>query len=129
MNVSSIAGLRAVPDTLAYAMSKAALDQFTRCTALELAGRGVRVNSVNPALIVTDFHFNLGMKQEDYVKFVELLSTLHPVGRVGQATEVVSAIAFLAKDDAGFVTGVCLPIDGGMNVGGLTIPIPHEKRS
>lgn len=127
VNVSSIAGLRAVPNTIAYAMSKAALDQFTRCSALELAGKGVRVNAVNPALIVTDFHFNMGMKKEDYAKFVDDLGKLHPVGRVGQPSEVVDAITFLANEKSGFVTGVCLPIDGGVNISGVSIPIPREN--
>lgn len=126
VNVSSIAGLRPIQNNLAYCMSKAALDQFTRCTALELAGKGVRVNSVNPALIVTDFHFNLGMKKEDYASFIENFGKLHPVGRVGQAPEVVDAIAFLAKESSGFVTGVCMPIDGGMTIAGLSAPSPSK---
>lgn len=127
VNVSSILGLRPVADTIAYAMSKAAIDHFTRCTALELAEKGVRVNAVNPALIVTDFHLNLGMKQEDYVEFIKKMSKLHPVGRVGQSSEVVNAISFLANENAGFVTGVCLPIDGGLNVSGVSVPIQTEN--
>lgn len=116
VNVSSVAGLRPMQNNLAYSMSKAAVDHFTRCTALELASKGVRVNSVNPALIVTDFHLNLGMSKEHYAEFVETFGKLHPVGRYGQPSEVVNAIAFLSKENAGFVTGVSLPIDGGMTI-------------
>lgn len=116
VNVSSVAGLRAMKNNLAYSMSKAAVDHFTRCAALELAAKGVRVNSVNPALIITDFHLNLGMSNEQYAEYVDTFGKQHPVGRAGQASEVVNAIAFLSKDNAGFVTGVCLPIDGGMTI-------------
>lgn len=116
VNVSSVASLRTYQNTLAYSMSKAALDHFTRCSALELAPKGVRVNGVNPALIVTDFHLNLGMSKEFYAEFLDNVGKQHPIGRVGQASEVVNAIAFLSKDNAGFVTGVSLPIDGGMTI-------------
>lgn len=116
VNVSSVAGLRAMRNNLAYSMSKAAVDHFTRCTALEMASKGVRVNSVNPALIITDFHLNLGMSQEQYEEFVDTFGKLHPVGRAGQPSEVVNAIAFLSQENAAFVTGVSLPIDGGMTI-------------
>lgn len=116
VNVSSVAGLRAMKNNLAYSMSKAAVDHFTRCAALELASKGVRVNSVNPALIVTDFHLNLGMKQDEYLEFLDFYGKLHPVGRNGQPCEVVDAIAFLSKESSSFVTGVSLPIDGGMTI-------------
>lgn len=116
VNVSSVASLRAMKNNLAYSMAKAAVDHFTRCSALELASKGVRVNSVNPALIVTDFHLNLGMSKELYAEYIDTFGKQHPVGRAGQASEVVNAIAFLSKDNAGFVTGVSLPIDGGMTI-------------
>lgn len=58
MNVSSVNGLRSFPGVLAYCVSKAAVDQFTSCTALELASKGVRVNSVNPGVTLTNLHKN-----------------------------------------------------------------------
>lgn len=116
VNVSSVGGLRAMKNNISYSMAKAAVDHFTRCAALELASKGVRVNSVNPALIVTDFHLNLGMSTEQYRDYVETFGKQHPIGRAGQPEEVVRAIAFLSAESAGFVTGICLVIDGGFAV-------------
>lgn len=114
VNISSVAGIRANPGFVSYCMSKAALDQFTRCVALELAPKGVRVNSINPAVIRTEFHKRLGMDQEKYEAYVERVSTLHALGRVGTVDETAQAIAFLASDEsASFITGTVLPVDGG----------------
>lgn len=113
VNVSSVAGPRSFPNLLAYCMSKAALDQFTKCVALELAPDNVRVNSINPGLIVTDFHKRLGMNDEDYQSFLERSKATHPLGRVGTVHETARAIAFLASDQATFITGAQLPVDGG----------------
>ena len=68
VNVSSVTGSRSFPGVLAYCMSKAALDQFTKCVALELADKGVRVNSVNPGVIVTNLHKTSGHNDEQYAK-------------------------------------------------------------
>ncbi|XP_062563769.1 3-oxoacyl-[acyl-carrier-protein] reductase FabG-like [Armigeres subalbatus] len=116
VNVSSVAGTRSFPNALAYCISKAALDQFTRCVALELAPKQVRVNSVNPAVIVTDFHNRVGMSAEAYAAYLKSCEQTHALGRVGQAAEVAAAIAFLAGDTASFITGTCLCVDGGKNV-------------
>ena len=116
VNVSSVAGPRSFPNLLAYCMSKAALDQFTKCVALELAPDNVRVNSINPAVIVTDFHKRLGMNDEDYQTFLERSKATHPLGRVGKVDETAHAIAFLASDLASFITGAQLPVDGGKAV-------------
>ncbi|VEN36255.1 unnamed protein product [Callosobruchus maculatus] len=116
INVSSRAGLRAANNVLAYCMSKSAVDQFTRCCALDLAAKGVRVNSVNPGVIVTELHKRGGMSEEEYAKFLERCKQTHPLGRPGQTTEVAKAIVFLASDGASFITGVNLPIDGGSQV-------------
>ncbi|CAO1297607.1 unnamed protein product [Diamesa hyperborea] len=113
VNVSSVAGPRSFPNLLAYCMSKAALDQFTKCVALELAPENVRVNSINPGLIVTDFHKRLGMNDEDYQSFLEKSKETHALGRVGTVDETSHAIAFLASDHASFITGAQLPVDGG----------------
>jgi NAD(P)-dependent dehydrogenase (short-subunit alcohol dehydrogenase family) len=68
VNVSSVTGTRSFPGVLSYCMSKAALDQFTKCVALELANKGVRVNSVNPGVIVTNLHKRAGQSEEQYAK-------------------------------------------------------------
>jgi NAD(P)-dependent dehydrogenase (short-subunit alcohol dehydrogenase family) len=120
VNISSVTGHRAAPGVLSYNVSKAALDHFTRSVALELAPAGVRVNAVNPGVVVTNCHRNAGLSEEDYAKFLEHSKTTHALGRVATAEEVAKAIVFLSSNElAGFMTGVTLPIDGGR---GITCP-------
>ncbi|HEY6803290.1 MAG TPA: glucose 1-dehydrogenase [Pyrinomonadaceae bacterium] len=113
VNVSSVTGLRAFPGVLAYCVSKAALDQLTRCSALELAAKGVRVNAVNPGVVVTDIHKRGGMNDDAYAAFLEHSKTTHPLGRVGRPEEIADLITFLASDKAGWITGATYSIDGG----------------
>ncbi len=113
VNVSSVTGIRAFPNILAYCASKAALDQLTHCAALELGPKGVRVNAVNPGVVVTSLHRTSGMKDDAYAAFLEHSKTTHPLGRVGQADEVADLILFLASPRAGWITGISCPIDGG----------------
>ena len=113
VNVSSVTGLRAFPGVLAYCVSKAALDQLTRCASLELAAKGVRVNAVNPGVVITEIHKRGGMSEEQYATFLEHSKTTHPLGRVGEATEVAELILFLASDRASWITGATYSIDGG----------------
>ncbi|XP_039962181.1 3-oxoacyl-[acyl-carrier-protein] reductase FabG-like [Bactrocera tryoni] len=116
VNVSSVAGLRANAGFSVYCTSKAALDQFTRCIALDLAPKNVRVNAVNPGMVVTKFYQGLGISEEVYAKYVEHSKTTNPLGRVGETKDVADAIVFLASDNSSFITGATLPIDGGRNV-------------
>ncbi len=113
VNVSSVTGVRAFPNVLAYCASKAALDQLTHCAALELASKGVRINAVNPGVVVTHLHRTGGMNEEAYAQFLEHSKTTHPIGRVGEADEVAELIYFLASPKAGWITGVSYSIDGG----------------
>jgi len=111
--ISSVAGLRSFPGVLSYAVSKAAVDQFTRCSALELAPKGVRINAVNPGVVVTQLHRSGGMGEEQYQAFLERSKTTHPLGRVGQPEEVADLVLFLASDRASWITGSTYSIDGG----------------
>ncbi|MBP6004898.1 MAG: SDR family oxidoreductase [Pyrinomonadaceae bacterium] len=113
VNVSSVAGTRSFPGVLAYCVSKAGIDQFTRCTALELAPKGIRVNAVNPGVVVTNLHTRGGMDEESYKAFLEHAKDTHPIGRPGTASEVAELICFLASDKAGWITGATYEIDGG----------------
>lgn len=113
VNVSSVTGIRAFPGVLSYCSSKAAVDQLTHCAALEMAGKGVRVNAVNPGVVVTWLHRTGGMTDEAYAKFLEHSKTTHPLGRVGEPEEVADLIYFLASPQAGWITGISCPIDGG----------------
>jgi NAD(P)-dependent dehydrogenase (short-subunit alcohol dehydrogenase family) len=113
VNVSSVTGLRAFPNVFAYCVSKAAVDQLTRCAALELAPKGVRVNAINPGVVRTNLHLNSGMNEDNYAAFVERSKTTHPLGRIGQPEEIADLILFLASSKAGWITGVTYSIDGG----------------
>lgn len=113
VNVSSITGIRAFPNVLAYCVSKAGVDQFTHCAALELAPKGVRINSINPGVVLTNLHRSSGMNEEAYQAFVNHSKTTHPIGRVGNPEEVAELILFLASDKAGWITGASYSIDGG----------------
>src|SRR5437868_2296555 len=88
VNVSSVTGLRAFPGVLAYCVSKAGVDQLTRCAALEMAPHGVRVNAVNPGVVVSNLHRRSGMDEDKYAAFLERSKTTHPLGRAGNADEI-----------------------------------------
>ncbi|XP_058449773.1 3-oxoacyl-[acyl-carrier-protein] reductase FabG-like [Malaya genurostris] len=113
VNVSSVNGIRSFPGVLAYNISKTAVDQLTRCVALELAAKNVRVNCVNPGVTVTNLHKRGGMDEDTYKKFLEHSKNTHAMGRAGQANEVADAIVFLASESSSFITGASLPVDGG----------------
>jgi len=113
VNVSSVTGPRSFPGVLAYCVSKAGLDQLTRCAALELAAKGIRVNAVNPGVVVSRLHRSGGMNEEAYDAFLEHSKTTHPLGRVGKPEEIADLIFFLASDRASWITGATVSIDGG----------------
>jgi NAD(P)-dependent dehydrogenase (short-subunit alcohol dehydrogenase family) len=116
VNVSSVTGLRAFPNVLSYCVSKAAIDQLTRCAALELAAKGVRVNAVNPGVVVTNLHRRGGMKEDAYSAFLTRARETHPLGRAGDASEIADLIYFLASDQSGWITGETISIDGGRHL-------------
>lgn len=113
VNVSSVAGLRPYPGLLGYCVSKAGVDMLTQASAIELAPHGVRVNAINPGVVVTELHRASGMSQESYDRFLERCKSTHPLGRPGTAEEVASLVVFLASDEAGWITGELCSIDGG----------------
>jgi NAD(P)-dependent dehydrogenase (short-subunit alcohol dehydrogenase family) len=112
VSISSVAGLRPYTGLLAYCVSKAGVDMFTQCAALDLAPHGVRVNAVNPGVVVTELH-TVTNAIPDYAGFLERSKGTHPIGRVGKPEEVASLVLYLLSDDAGWITGSCCSIDGG----------------
>jgi NAD(P)-dependent dehydrogenase (short-subunit alcohol dehydrogenase family) len=116
VNVSSVAGTRAFPGLVSYCVSKAAVDQLTRCAALDLAGAGVRVNNVNPGVVVSNLHRRGGMDDAKYAEFLERSKTTHPLGRVGRAEEIADLVAFLVSPASGWITGETIAIDGGRHL-------------
>ena len=114
--VSSVNGLRSFPGVLAYCVSKSAVDQLTRCAAIELAPLGVRVNAVNPGVTVTNLHRRSGMDETQYAAFLERSKTTHPLGRPGQPNDIAEMIVFLASEKASWMTGETIPIDGGRHL-------------
>jgi len=112
VNLSSVASNRPYPGLAAYCVSKAAVDMITRCSALDLAPHGVRVNAVNPGVVVTELH-TVTSAVADYPAFLERGRATHPLGRVGSVEEIAALVLFLLSDEAGWITGACMPIDGG----------------
>lgn len=116
VNVSSVNGLRAFAGVAVYCSSKAALDHLTRCAALDWAPHGVRVNSVNPGVTVTNLHRRGGMDETRYAAFLERAKETHPLGRPGQADEIADAVLFVASDKAAWMTGDTIAVDGGRHL-------------
>jgi NAD(P)-dependent dehydrogenase (short-subunit alcohol dehydrogenase family) len=116
VNVSSVNGLRAFAGVLAYNVSKSAIDHLTRCAALEMAPFGVRVNGVNPGVTITNLHKRGGMDDTQYAAFLQRSKETHPLGRAGQPEEVAAMIVFLASDEAAWMTGETIPVDGGRHL-------------
>ena len=113
VNVSSIYGLVGSADAAAYHASKGAVRLFTKATALQVAKAGIRVNSVHPGFIDTPLVQDYAARSGHHDELLQGLAALHPVGRLGRAEEVAAVIAFLASDDASFMTGSEVVVDGG----------------
>ncbi len=111
--VSSIAGKRPQPKMLGYCTSKAAIDMMIDSAAIELAPKRVRVNAINPGVVVTELHTTAGLGPSEYEAFLERCKSSHPLGRPGTAEEVAALAAFLLSDEASWITGEHTSIDGG----------------
>lgn len=110
VNTASIAGLGAAPKMSIYSASKHAVIGLTKSAAVEYGKQGLRVNAVCPAVIDTDMYRRA---IDGDPKKAEYVNSLHPVGRIGRAEEVAAAVLYLCSPNAGFTTGVALPVDGG----------------
>jgi 3-oxoacyl-[acyl-carrier protein] reductase len=111
VNVSSVAATLAPPNTSVYSATKAAVNAVTRSLAQELGPRKVRVNSVNPGMVETEGTHSAGITESDFRRQTEAQT---PLGRIGQPQDIAPAVAFLASDDAAWITGETLYISGGL---------------
>ncbi|WP_395646182.1 glucose 1-dehydrogenase [Terricaulis sp.] len=119
VNLSSVAGIVGGPNIIAYNASKGAVRLMTKSAALEFAAAKVRVNSVHPGIIDTPMMANAAKVMEAVTgqganSIRENFASRHPLGRMGRDVDVANAVAFLASDEAAFVTGAELVVDGGM---------------
>jgi NAD(P)-dependent dehydrogenase (short-subunit alcohol dehydrogenase family) len=116
VNVSSHQAVRAVPGCASYVTAKAGIEGLTRALAVEYGPRGIRVNAVAPGSVATERYAEFLQIQERAARIEEEMAAIHPLGRVGRTEEVAAAIAYLLSDEAGFITGATVPVDGGRTV-------------
>jgi NAD(P)-dependent dehydrogenase (short-subunit alcohol dehydrogenase family) len=113
INTSSVGGRIGMAGVGIYVASKHAVDGLTKCAALEVGKLGVRVNAVAPAVIETDMYERFVGGNADAKKY---MTSLHPIGRVGQTIDVAGAVLWLASNESAFVIGQIVPVDGGLTV-------------
>ncbi|XP_076815321.1 putative oxidoreductase SSP0419 [Clavelina lepadiformis] len=120
INISSTASsIYALTSAVVYSTTKAACDHLTKAAAYELATTGVRVNSVNPAVVETNMCEYAGFSEEQTQNYFETNKKMHPLGQRNiKLEEVVDAILFLASDRARMITGTCMRVDGGCGLAG-----------
>lgn len=110
--LSSISGVAGQPAQAAYGPAKFVATGLTKHLAVEWAAKGIRINAVAPGTIRTERVRQL-VREEGGPEYLETMEKLHPMGRIGEPEEVAAAILFLASDEASFITGAVLPVDGG----------------
>jgi dihydroanticapsin dehydrogenase len=115
VNLGSISGVIAQPNQLTYAVTKAAMIHMSRCLALDLKDKGIRVNTVSPGWVMTENVHDLLYNQWNWndARITEEIGSLHLLGRLADPAEIAKAITFLASDDASFITGANVMADGG----------------
>jgi NAD(P)-dependent dehydrogenase (short-subunit alcohol dehydrogenase family) len=116
VNLSSVQAHVGFVGWAAYAAAKGGIDALTRQAAVEYAPMGIRVNAVVPGTIMTEMNERIMRDAPDPDAVMAGWLAMHPMGRIGRPEEVAAAIAFLASDDAAFITGEVLRVDGGMVV-------------
>jgi len=117
VNLASYVGLVGLKGLAAYNASKAALVNLTRSMALDYAQEGIRVNCVCPGSVDTDMIQEAWRLYGDMAEASRVWAAKHPLGRIAQPEEVGRAILFLASEEASFITGAALPVDGGITAG------------
>ena len=121
INLSSVNAILAIPNQIAYAVSKGAIRQLTNVTAVSLAPRGIRVNAIGPGTIMTEMGKNVMAGEEQRRRILSRT----PLGRIGEPEEIASIAAFLASDEASYITGQTVYADGGRL--GLNYTMPDDR--
>jgi NAD(P)-dependent dehydrogenase (short-subunit alcohol dehydrogenase family) len=116
VNISSTLAVKPIPNAAGYNASKAALIQLSRSLALELAPNKIRVNCILPGIVETDMYRDRYPDDASYQEGIQGAASIHPLGRVGQPNDIALATRFLLSNAAEWITGVALPVDGGMLV-------------
>ena len=111
INISSVCSLRPC-SSIAYSVTKAGVDMFTKCLAKELAPFKIRVNAVNPGVVRSNLQLSAGIVN-DYEEFLTNMEKLHPLGRNGEPSDVAKMICFLCSTDTSWITGSIVSVDGG----------------
>lgn len=124
ISTSSFVGLLGIPAGSAYAVSKAAVAHATKCAAVELAPRAITVNAVAPGTVLTPFVTEIPDNPE-----IPFVSKRTPLGRLALPEEIAAAFVFLASDEAAYVTGVIIPVDGGIAAGWEAYDLPPFDES
>ena len=124
VNTASVAGLMGAPGLSSYNAAKGGVVLLTKVGALEAAPLGIRVNAVCPGIIRTPMADAFGDGSMGPFTVEQFAKRVHPLGRLGEASEVAKLVTFLASDDASFITGAAIPIDGGMTAGA---PVPQGQ--
>lgn len=111
VNISSLSSLSAEMSSIAYGTSKNAINHMTRQIAIQYANFGIRCNAVLPGMIATD-----AVKKNLTQEYIDHFLATQPIKRMGEPDDIANAVSYLASDKASFVTGVCLPVTGGMDI-------------
>ena len=119
INLSSVNAVLAIPNQISYAISKGAIRQLTNVTAVALAPRGIRVNAIGPGTIMTEMGKSVMASEEQRQRILSRT----PLGRVGDPEEIASIAAFLASDEASYITGQTIYADGGRLGLNYTMPV------
>lgn len=111
INISSVVSTVAPPNTAVYSATKAAVDSLTKTLAKELGPRGIRVNAINPGMVITEGAKSAGLSDSDFRRDIEART---PLGRIGQVDDIAPAAVFLASSESSWITGETLVIAGGL---------------
>ena len=129
VNVSSLQAVAGFPRSFAYEASKGGVDALTRQVAVEYGPVGIRCNAVRPGAVDTPLSHRTAEEADDPAAELASYGDLHPLGRMARAEEIAGAIAFLLGPDASFVTGACIPVDGGASARCYAYPPSPDLQS